>query len=78
MFERSTEGLHGGADYRGSRWSWDSPRGGRDLLAVEQESGVSTGRVHAHNGYWAGDFPTPESLPPCAWQAPIPAFDPAG
>jgi len=46
-------------------------------IAVEQESGITAGRVHGHNGYWAGDFPTPESLPPAAWQAPIPAFDPA-
>ncbi|WP_167880405.1 hypothetical protein [Nocardioides guangzhouensis] len=46
-------------------------------IAVEQEAGVTAGRVHAHNGYWAGDFPTPESLPPAAWQTPIPAFDAA-
>ena len=25
-------------------------------LFIEEESGVSTGRVHPHNGYYAGDF----------------------
>ena len=45
---------------------------------VETEHGTYNGRIRPrHNGYWAGDFPTPESLPPAAWQAPIPAFDPA-
>jgi hypothetical protein len=23
---------------------------------VEEETGTSAGRVHPHNGYWAGDF----------------------
>jgi hypothetical protein len=26
---------------------------------IEEESGTTTGRVHAHNGYYAGDFSTP-------------------
>ena len=25
-------------------------------LGIEEESGVSTGWVHPHNGYYAGDF----------------------
>ena len=25
-------------------------------IPVEQESGTSRGRVHPHNGYYAGDF----------------------
>ena len=28
-------------------------------LVIEEESGTSTGRVHAHNGYYAGDFSNP-------------------
>ena len=28
-------------------------------LVIEEESGTTTGRVHAHNGYYAGDFSTP-------------------
>ena len=46
-------------------------------ITIEHESGVSNGRRHSHNGYWAGDFTSPHLLPPPAWQAPIPAFDPA-
>ena len=23
---------------------------------IEEETGTSAGRVHPHNGYWAGDF----------------------
>jgi hypothetical protein len=23
---------------------------------IEEESGTSTGWIHPHNGYWAGDF----------------------
>lgn len=25
-------------------------------LLIEEESGTTTGHVHPHNGYWAGDF----------------------
>jgi hypothetical protein len=28
-------------------------------LVIEQEWGTSTGRVHPHNSYWAGDFADP-------------------
>lgn len=28
-------------------------------LVIEEESGTTTARVHAHNGYYAGDFSTP-------------------
>ena len=45
-------------------------------IAVEMESGVSAGRLHPHNGYYAGDFTNPQYVAPAAWQAPIPAFDP--
>lgn len=27
-------------------------------IAIEEESGTFTGRVHPHNGYYAGDFGT--------------------
>jgi hypothetical protein len=38
-------------------------------IPIEQESGVAVGRVHSHNGYYAGDFtsappaPGPRSRP---------------
>jgi hypothetical protein len=44
-------------------------------ISIEVESGTSTGRVHPHDGYFAGDFPSPREVPPAAWHAPIPAFD---
>ena len=47
-------------------------------IFVELESGTSAGRVHPHNGYYAGDFTTPTYVAPAAWQAPIAAFDPTG
>ena len=25
-------------------------------IPIEQESGMAVGRVHSHNGYYAGDF----------------------
>jgi hypothetical protein len=25
-------------------------------IVIEEESGISTGRIHPHNGYFAGDF----------------------
>lgn len=28
-------------------------------LVIEEESGTTTARVHAHNGYYAGDFSSP-------------------
>jgi hypothetical protein len=31
-------------------------------LVIEEESGTSRGRVHAHNGYYAGDFSTPAGV----------------
>jgi hypothetical protein len=46
-------------------------------IIVENESGVCAGRVHAHNGYYAGDFRHPEALVPAAWHEPIPPFDAA-
>ena len=27
-------------------------------IPIEQESGTSRGRIHPHNGYYAGDFST--------------------
>jgi hypothetical protein len=27
-------------------------------LVIEEESGTTTGRIHPHNGYYAGDFST--------------------
>ena len=42
-------------------------------IAIEQESGMSVGRTHPHNGYYAGEFATPRRVAPAAWQAPVPA-----
>ena len=44
---------------------------------VEQESGTYSGRVHPHNGYYAGDFSSPRQDPPPAWRSPIPPSTPA-
>ena len=44
-------------------------------ISIEQESGTSAGRVHPHNGYYAGDFGTVRQVAPAAWGAPIAAFD---
>jgi hypothetical protein len=45
-------------------------------IAIEQESGMSIGRAHPHNGYYAGDFTSEQRVLPAAWSAPIPAaFD---
>ena len=44
-------------------------------IFVELESGTSAGRVHPHNGYYAGEFTTPRHEPAPAWKAPIPSFD---
>ena len=40
-------------------------------IPVEQESGMSSGRVHSHNGYYAGDFATSSPVPAAAWQTPL-------
>ena len=45
-------------------------------IPVEMESGPSAGRVHPHNGYYAGNFTSLQHVAPAAWQTPIPAFDP--
>jgi hypothetical protein len=45
-------------------------------IAIEQESGMSIGLVHPHNGYYAGEFTSVQHVLPAAWHAPIPAaFD---
>ena len=44
-------------------------------IAVENESGTYSGRVHRHNGYYAGDFATPRHLPPADWRSPVAAFE---
>ncbi len=46
-------------------------------ISIEQESGTFGGRMHHHNGYYAGDFGT-VLVAPAAWHASIPAFDPEG
>jgi hypothetical protein len=33
-------------------------------LVIEEESGISRGFVHPHNGYYAGDFFTKIPTPP--------------
>ena len=35
----------------------------------------TAGRVHPHNGYYAGDFGAVLQVAPAAWGAPIAAFD---
>jgi hypothetical protein len=46
-------------------------------IPVEQESGMAAGRVHSHNGYFAGEFVDPPYASPAAWHAPLPRpFDP--
>jgi hypothetical protein len=44
-------------------------------ISIEQESGTFTGRVHPHNGYYAGDFSTVQYVAPAPWHAPIAASD---
>jgi hypothetical protein len=44
-------------------------------IAVENESGIYSGRVHPHNGYYAGDFATPRQVAPAAWRAPVAVFE---
>ena len=46
-------------------------------IPIEQESGMVVGRVHSHNGYYAGEFTSARHVPPAAWHPPLPApFDP--
>ena len=40
-------------------------------ISIELESGTSAGRVHPHNGYYAGDFGAVWQVAPAAWGAPI-------
>ncbi len=44
-------------------------------IFVELESGTSAGRVHPHNGYYAGDFSSPRQDATPAWRSTIPSFD---
>jgi hypothetical protein len=37
-------------------------------IIIEQESGMSAGRVHPHNGYYAGDFTSRPRVLPTTWQ----------
>jgi hypothetical protein len=46
-------------------------------IIIEVESGTSTGRVHSHDGYYAGDFSSPGQVAPAAWHTPVPRFDAA-
>lgn len=32
-------------------------------ITIEEESGVCSGRLHPHNGYYAGDFSSGSSAP---------------
>ena len=42
---------------------------------LEMESGTAAGRVHPHNGYYAGDFSSSRTPQAPAWTTPIPSFD---
>jgi len=42
---------------------------------LEMESGTAVGRVHPHNGYYAGDFFSSRTPQAPAWTAPVPSFD---
>ena len=44
-------------------------------IAVENESGTYSGRVHHHNGYYAGDFAAQRQVRPAAWHVPVTAFE---
>lgn len=44
-------------------------------ITIELETGVSSGHLHSHNGYYAGDFPRLPILAPAAWSTPLAAFD---
>jgi hypothetical protein len=43
-------------------------------IGIEIESGTSSGRLHPHNGYYAGDFSVRYEAP-AAWHEPIAKFD---
>ena len=43
-------------------------------ICIEDEYGTTSGRVHPHNGYYAGDFSVGYDAP-AAWHEPIPKFD---
>lgn len=46
-------------------------------IFVELESGIFTGRIHAHNGYYAGDFSAPRTVRrPAAFNG-VPAVPPS-
>jgi hypothetical protein len=47
-------------------------------IFVEQETGTYSGRVHPHNGYYAGDFSAPRQDAAPAWRSTIPAFEASG
>jgi hypothetical protein len=42
-------------------------------IPIEQESGVTVGRVHSHNGYYAGDFSSVRHAPPASGPHPEPS-----
>jgi hypothetical protein len=41
-------------------------------IPIEQESGMAVGRVHPHNGYYAGDFTSARHAPPAPGTDPRP------
>jgi hypothetical protein len=41
-------------------------------IPVEQESGMAVGRVHSHNGYYAGEFTPARHAPPAPGTHPYP------
>jgi hypothetical protein len=43
-------------------------------VSIEVESGTTSGRLHPHNGYYAGDFSGWHEAS-ADWHEPIPAFD---
>ena len=43
-------------------------------ISIEEEAGTTSGCVHPHNGYYAGDFSV-RHMAPAAWHEPIPKFD---
>ena len=45
-------------------------------IPIEQESGMAVGRVHSHNGYYAGEFADVRPAAPAAWRAPLPTTPP--
>ena len=44
-------------------------------ITIELETGFSSGHLHPHNGYYAGDFPGLPFLVPAAWSTPLAGFD---